>query len=110
VTRSRVRKRREKLWQADPHCHWCGCLTVPPSGAAKMKRIPKNMATLDHLRSRYDSSRGSDCEEATVLACWQCNQRRSSEETAAKSRGGLWRRAGRSGGPPATGCHPEVDR
>lgn len=70
-------KRRLKLWEEDPHCHWCGCLTVWPNG----HRQKPTTATLDHLRDRYDPQRGSDKSLATVLACYACNQARGRART-----------------------------
>ena len=43
-----------------------------------------HLATLDHLRSRLDPERGSDWQESTVLACWECNHRRGAEEVKSK--------------------------
>ena len=42
-----------------------------------------DMATLDHLRTRYNPKRQvpSFDKEQTVLACWECNHRRGEEDT-----------------------------
>ena len=74
-------RRKLALWKKDPHCFWCGKLTVvwkPVDGAA----MPPNTATLDHLQSR---NRGRlRCRrlglKATVLACHNCNRARGAIE------------------------------
>jgi hypothetical protein len=62
-------------------CHWCKCqmklLETNPPGAFG------NVCTLDHLYSRGDPRRGSGRAEATVAACWDCNNRRGHEHAAA---------------------------
>ena len=79
-----VRKRKLALFNKDPHCHWCGCLTTIDHPANIKGHPPKNMATVDHLVSRYNLSRWEKPptnEERTVLACFECNQKRGIEET-----------------------------
>lgn len=85
----KIRTRRENLWKQDPHCYWCGCLTVPPPKRRKNKVFVDNEATLDHLRTRFNSSRqepNHSNEQRTVLACRKCNGLRGkqSEKLAAK--------------------------
>jgi hypothetical protein len=77
---NRLSRRRKRLWDKNPHCHWCGKITVLPDGRPKIKRPPLNLATIDHLNSRHSPDRhkpNNGQEIRTVLACWQCNNERS---------------------------------
>jgi hypothetical protein len=79
------KRRRLNLYQRDPHCHWCRCLTVLPPEGSPPKVTPPNEATIDHLRDRYDPRRREPArnqEERTVLACRGCNARRNTERQA----------------------------
>lgn len=76
------KRRRARLWEANPHCHWCGTLTVlpPADGDSKRKHFPPNEATLDHLRPRGDPTRTvppRNRERRLVLACRSCNGKRN---------------------------------
>lgn len=83
------KKRKLKLWSENPHCHWCGCLTVLANTHVE------NQATVDHLYSRYNPARyldrGHD-EPTTVLACYKCNHERGVKETASRPREELYLR------------------
>lgn len=80
---------RKRLFQRNPHCFWCGKLTVF-SIDVKLKH---DAATVDHLYSRLHperktvSTRQSARDSAhrgrgrLVLACNQCNKDRSNAET-----------------------------
>lgn len=76
---SKKRRRRKKLWLENPHCHWCGILTVLIDNGNGLKKHPDNMATIDHVKSRYDKTRRKN--NVWVLACRKCNQKRNNEET-----------------------------
>lgn len=71
------------MWENNPFCHWCGEpteLTNCPNG-----QIPNKAATIDHLYSKLDPRRWvkrKPGEVKKVLACYDCNQRRSIEETS----------------------------
>ena len=69
--KSRIARRRRKLWEEDPHCRKCGRLTIlshdPP------KKSEGNMATIQHIHSRLDEKRGKVDGETTTLFCWRCN-------------------------------------
>jgi len=73
----RYRKIRRALWEANPHCHFCGCLTcwwTKPTGP-----MPSNGATLEHLISRLNPIRYQLKEyprSLFVLACNKCNHER----------------------------------
>jgi hypothetical protein len=46
------------------------------------KRPPKNLATIDHLRSKLDPHRTEPArgERRRVLACYDCNHERAKKE------------------------------
>lgn len=84
---SSYKKRRINLWKQNPHCHWCGCVTILPDDILKddHERIPytENMATVDHLYTRltglrYTMPSINGCN--TVLACNKCNNDRNRVE------------------------------
>lgn len=64
------------MWERDPACHWCGIVTVLPNAA---NRMPRNMATIDHLWPRYHPNRLAG-DHAVVLACYGCNERRNRDD------------------------------
>jgi 5-methylcytosine-specific restriction endonuclease McrA len=73
---------RRRLYDRDPHCHWCGRLTVfgPPRNHVT---TPGDLGTIDHLRPRYHPGRNEWLEAGErrrVLACFECNQRRNDED------------------------------
>lgn len=82
------RKQRQKLWNENPHCYYCGILTVPPEIRTK-EQVEKgyyfdNMATLEHLFSRLNPKRYEKHKFKTVrhvLACYKCNNDKSMEDT-----------------------------
>lgn len=65
------------LWRHDPHCHWCGVETVleRPEGSLRRNHNPENLATLDHIYSRFEPQRKTNKD--AVLACHRCNNERS---------------------------------
>ena len=75
-------KRRFRLWQRDPHCFYCGAMTVlynPKRGEI----MSYNVATVEHLRSRNHPDRlepNDGNTERTVLACNKCNNERNRQE------------------------------
>lgn len=99
-----LREVRERLWKKDPHCRYCGVITVLPSSPllkrgkdGKLRHYPDNMATIDHLRSRLDPERQNHypSERRYILACWKCNNERSKKENSKLRIEELWKRSGR---------------
>lgn len=86
-------RRRRRLWDADPHCYWCGQLTVELN-LKPYEKPPGNLATLDHLRSRLDVTRGTTLAVSTVLSCLRCNNERAAAEQARLPLHELRRRSG----------------
>lgn len=77
MTTQKRKARRLKLWTENPHCHWCGKLTV-----ITIKRRP-DQATLDHLKHRLDPDRREFNRTSlfcTVLSCLQCNSARGERD------------------------------
>ena len=87
---SALARRRERLWAKDPLCPLCGVKTVLPRaiiGRYKLKDpgdfrgVPESvqdmMATIDHVRTKFDSRRRTN--EAfgtrTRLMCKKCNNK-----------------------------------
>lgn len=77
-----LRRERRRLWDINPHCHYCGVTTVfPPSGKCWAANEPNNMATLDHLYSRWDIRRLFPAsEKKVVLSCLKCNRDKNFRE------------------------------
>jgi len=71
--------RREVLFKKNPYCFWCGRKLVKPEKCDSQTQ--ENMATLDHLRTRYNKKYrripNINKEKRIVLACYRCNQLRS---------------------------------
>jgi 5-methylcytosine-specific restriction endonuclease McrA len=78
---------RRALFKADPHCHWCGCLTIIPN-VPRWERgeltDPPNLATVDHVISRRTrkSRLQYHSPKNKVLACFSCNVKRAMRENA----------------------------
>lgn len=77
--------RRARLWLGDDRCYWCRrttrwkCPKKTPRASHSNSPLLPLRATLDHLYPRWHTLRGAP--HSTVLACWECNQRRAQEWT-----------------------------
>ena len=83
-----------RLWNINPHCHWCGCLTVLTNH--NTGGLEDSDATVDHLYSRFDPRRWvkrKPGEQHKVLACYKCNQQRSIDEHTKLAREEIRRRS-----------------
>ena len=83
-----LRTKKLKLWNSNPHCFWCGCLTILTNDAQQKGNPDPRMATVDHLYSRYNPmrwTRPKPGELRLVLACVECNSKRQVAETKALS-------------------------
>ena len=79
---TKLRKQLVKMWNENPHCHWCKKLTTLDHQGGRQE---PDRATIDHLYSRLDPRRKSvnrTMEKRRLLACYECNQRRCQEEMA----------------------------
>lgn len=79
-----LRKWRERRWKIDPHCEKCGVETIrpqdvpgvrfKPDGTPIIKKIPDNMATVQHRFDRlHPQRRGNSRERKRYLWCYKCN-------------------------------------
>src|ERR1035437_7039786 len=80
----KLRKRREALWlQSQKKCFWCGCNTVFPESGQDNEPKAHNLATVEHLRSKFRDDRyapNHNNEQRLVLACLECNSLRAKLE------------------------------
>lgn len=82
MSRRSNRKLRIKLHEKDPMCYYCGKYTVLSTHKKHAKEVP-NLATLEHLRTRFDANRSEPNytnERRIVLACKKCNQEKAREK------------------------------
>jgi hypothetical protein len=77
-----VLARRLRMFRRDPHCYWCGVLTVLDAEGQS------NHATVDHLYSKLHPLRASKHKSGHerdnvlhVLACHKCNQARGEADS-----------------------------
>ena len=78
----RLRAIRRRLWEANPHCHYCGIETIWHSSKHN-ETLPDNAATIDHVISRLDPRRyllPYYPSSLFVLACSRCNHERGARE------------------------------
>lgn len=75
LTRSKSAGSRDALFKRDPHCHWCGAVTITPS---RCEQGNPRMATLDHIKSRLQCTTKQEYRSGNnkVLACLKCNAER----------------------------------
>ena len=79
MTSKSIRRKRNALWAANPHCTYCGTLTIRiednpvPAG----QPTPMNMATLDHV---YHVNHPLRSKDEFVLSCHECNAIKSMVE------------------------------
>lgn len=75
----RSRKFKEQVWRENPHCYWCGVLTVLHKHKDG-ESADDNTATLDHVFTNLDPRRRFYKEygipSPVILVCLQCNKKR----------------------------------
>jgi len=84
------------LWQADPRCHWCKRPTHLTNISRIEGRADPLMATIDHVVSRHYLHRWvkkKEGQKRKVLACYECNHKRSVQETLSLSRSEVLKRS-----------------
>lgn len=72
------------LHAENPNCFWCGRVTVLTNIKNLSGHPDPLMATIDHLVSKYKPDRWEkdyQLEPRKVLACYECNHKRSTRET-----------------------------
>lgn len=72
------RKLKLDLLAKEGVCFWCGILVKDYHPWPEGKREPDDMATIDHIKSRYFRKLGE--VSTKVLSCNKCNQKRSEKE------------------------------
>lgn len=76
--REKVLRMRQRLFRADPHCFWCGQVTLYGAMGHPLQ------TTVDHLYSRLHPERVSRYQKQQgvlhVLACSTCNNERGVRE------------------------------
>jgi len=85
-----------ELWQADPRCHWCHRVTVLTDIKRIEGRADPLMATIDHVVSRIYPHRWvkkRKGQRRKVLSCYECNHKRSVQETLSLSRSEVVKRS-----------------
>lgn len=90
------KSRKIRLFHRNPRCYYCGVI-VRIVNVPKGKRIPDDMATLEHLYSRLDYRRHDKNDgktERTVLSCHKCNQERAKEQDQLLTIEEKWQRSG----------------
>lgn len=82
-----LRDLRIRLMEQHPFCYWCKQQVYEHPDTKrnlnKGERYPDNMATIDHLYSRFNPEKRYQVykdHEDKVLACYACNTKRSEEE------------------------------
>lgn len=87
----RIKWQRRRIWEVNPRCHWCQCVTILPDYHARMGRPNPKWATIEHLDARHSKERGKHPREFRhVLACWKCNNDRDRRELKALPIQSLW--------------------
>jgi hypothetical protein len=84
------------LHAIDPRCHWCERVTVLTNLKSILGQPDPLMATIDHLVSKYKVSRWKKNyakEPRKVLACYECNHKRSRRETDSLTRAEIVKRS-----------------
>lgn len=89
---------RAWLFRQNPHCHYCGVLTVLHPPNPKNKYLPDNLATIEHLVTRFDPHRQQHQagERRLVNACRKCNAEQGAKRQREVPLEELHRRSGRS--------------
>ena len=97
--RDKLKRQKNELYERQQgKCYWCGCQMLPfRKGWPKFKKYPKNAATIDHIYSRMTKHRWQPPmgEQRLVVACWECNQKRCSQEMKNTPIEELHKRSGR---------------
>ena len=86
-----------QLYAKNPHCHYCGChmILTNVKNVTADNPLPPNAATIEHIVSRFHPHRWvkkKKGQHRRVLACLQCNQKKSHQEILSLSRADVLRR------------------
>jgi len=88
-SKSKIKKLRTSLWKENSQCYYCKTLTILPTDFPNLLELqkkgitPDNMATVEHLYSRYEEERFKEGgQDQCVLSCYKCNQEKEREKTS----------------------------
>lgn len=82
-TREKLRRRRTFLyWKQNGKCHYCEEIMWLGGYDEVLEKPVPSQCTLEHLYPRGHPLRGKT-SEATVAACWKCNNERGRQGLAA---------------------------
>ncbi len=73
-----ISERRKRLFEENPHCCYCGVLTVLTNTVGG--QMPPNAATVEHIYPRLHPKRREpnySQEKRLALACFKCNNEKS---------------------------------
>jgi hypothetical protein len=109
MSKKKLPKQRRRLWETNPHCHWCGIKTVWYA-EARGGAAPPDAATLDHLHPRHHPDRLMPADGALrhVLSCSKCNNERDTRERAALPKEWFYERG--CGKPLALQCVGDLEK
>lgn len=84
-----LKRMRIAFWKANPRCYYCNELTILPTDIPDLLDLqaqgitPDNMATIEHIYTRYDTERFEENgEKKCVLACYKCNHDKEQERAS----------------------------
>jgi ribosomal protein S14 len=90
------RSLKVELWNEDSRCYWCGRHTHLTDTPRIQGRADPLMATIDHIVSRFYLHRWvkkKKGQKRKVLSCYECNHKRSVQETLSLSRSEVVKRS-----------------
>lgn len=93
-----IRNKKLREWNKDPHCRYCGVLTVLRVYKEDSKEIKDRLATIDHTNSRWNPNRqkpNNGREVRRVLSCHKCNHERNVKEMKQLPKEVLWEKSRR---------------
>lgn len=89
----KLKRMRVAFWKKDPKCYYCSQITILPTDFPDLLELqakgitPDNMATIEHLHTRYDKERfEKGGEDNCVLACYKCNHEKERERSSQLSK------------------------
>jgi hypothetical protein len=90
----RYSKWKEKQFKRlDGKCEYCDCDMILSGPVPKHKKIPLNLATIDHKYSKEHPLRNTKCinnERRLFLVCWKCNHEKYKSENYTNKMKYIW--------------------
>jgi hypothetical protein len=101
-SKGKLKRLRISLWKLNPLCHYCFKQTQLPTDFPDLLSLqkkgitPDNMATVEHIYTRYEPERFEEGgEDKCVLACYKCNKDREREVSSKLSKEELQEKSNR---------------